>query len=216
MATVDPAVLDGCRAAHRAVLTTLAGLDDEAVAGPSRLPGWTRGHVLTHLARNADSHVRALTGAASGRHVDRYPGGPEQRDAEIEAGRARPVAEQVADVATSIERLEAAWASMPVAAWEQRGTLMGAAEPVARLPWKRWREVELHRFDLDLGATEDDWSPAYVRRELVEAEMAWRASHAMGMTGLPRAALDLPPPVRLAWLVGRREVVGLEAPPKWL
>ena len=30
------------------------GLTDDAARAPSRLPGWTRGHVLTHLARNAE------------------------------------------------------------------------------------------------------------------------------------------------------------------
>ncbi|MEV0474381.1 maleylpyruvate isomerase N-terminal domain-containing protein, partial [Streptomyces prunicolor] len=28
-----------------------------SVAEPSRLPGWSRGHVLAHLARNADALV---------------------------------------------------------------------------------------------------------------------------------------------------------------
>ncbi|MDP9404828.1 MAG: maleylpyruvate isomerase N-terminal domain-containing protein, partial [Actinomycetota bacterium] len=39
------------------LLTTTAGLGDDAVAGPSALPGWSVGHVLGHLARNADSHT---------------------------------------------------------------------------------------------------------------------------------------------------------------
>ena len=36
------------------LLATAGALTGAQVAGPSRLPGWTRGHVLTHLARNAD------------------------------------------------------------------------------------------------------------------------------------------------------------------
>ena len=33
---------------------------------PSLLPGWTRGHVLNHLARNADAMVRTLSGTVRG------------------------------------------------------------------------------------------------------------------------------------------------------
>ncbi len=43
--------------------------------GPSLLPEWSDGHVLTHLARNADSVVRRMEGAARGELVDQYPGG---------------------------------------------------------------------------------------------------------------------------------------------
>jgi hypothetical protein len=46
--------------------------------------------------------------------------------------------------------------------------------------------------------------------------MTWRATHPMGMTGLPQAALALPPAQRLAWLLGRVEVEGLPEPPAWL
>ena len=59
------------------------------VAAPSRLPDWTVGHVLTHLARNADSIVRVLAGQRARR--DRRPlrrrrGRPRRRD----RGRRRP------------------------------------------------------------------------------------------------------------------------------
>ena len=43
---------------------------------PSLLPGWTRGHVLTHLARNADSQRHVLEAAVRGAPAERYPGGP--------------------------------------------------------------------------------------------------------------------------------------------
>ena len=38
-----------------------------AARGPSLLPGWTRGHVLTHIARHADSVIRALQGGGTRR-----------------------------------------------------------------------------------------------------------------------------------------------------
>ena len=36
----------------------IANLGDDDVRRPSGLPAWTVGHVLAHVARNADSHVR--------------------------------------------------------------------------------------------------------------------------------------------------------------
>ncbi|MET0910545.1 MAG: maleylpyruvate isomerase N-terminal domain-containing protein, partial [Ilumatobacteraceae bacterium] len=53
-------------------MTEGAGADAEL---PSLLPGWTRGHVLTHIARNADSFVRLLEAAGRGEVVTQYAGG---------------------------------------------------------------------------------------------------------------------------------------------
>ncbi len=76
---------------------TIADLDDAAVAAPSALPGWTRGHVLTHVARNADALVNLLTWARTGVETPAYPS-REARDAGIEAGAGRPLREQVEDL----------------------------------------------------------------------------------------------------------------------
>ena len=46
--------LDGVVAAHAALGQALDVLTDEQVRSPFLLPGWSVGHVLTHLARNAD------------------------------------------------------------------------------------------------------------------------------------------------------------------
>jgi maleylpyruvate isomerase len=211
----EPEVLDGCRAAHRTLLSTLEALTNEDVGQPSRLPSWTRGHVLAHLARNAESHARVLRAARDREAVDRYPGGAAQRTGEIEAGAARPAAEQVADVTATIAALEQVWSELDEAAWHVVGTSIGRPEPAATLPWRRWREVEVHHADLGLAFTWRDWSSGYVRRELREAEMAWRASKPMGLTGLPAAAQQLDPPSRLAWLMGRLTVEGLPSVPQW-
>src|SRR5919206_1227017 len=90
--------LDDVHFSHGRVVSTLSGLTDTAARRPSLLPGWTVGHVATHLARNADSHVRLLEAARRGEVADQYPGGAAQREAEIEAGAGRPAAELVADV----------------------------------------------------------------------------------------------------------------------
>ncbi|MDT4974596.1 MAG: maleylpyruvate isomerase, partial [Pseudonocardiales bacterium] len=74
---------------------------DDEVRAPSLLPGWTRGHVLAHLARNADGISRTLSGALRGERVPRYPGGPAGRAADIEAGSTRGFVELAADVRES-------------------------------------------------------------------------------------------------------------------
>ena len=54
--------LASVRDATERLLTAAAKLDNAAVTDQSRLPGWTRGHVLAHLARNADALVNVLEG----------------------------------------------------------------------------------------------------------------------------------------------------------
>jgi maleylpyruvate isomerase len=178
-------------------------------AAPSRLPDWTVGHVLTHLARNADSIVRVLEASARGEVVDRYAGSGPGRNAEIEAGCRRPADEQVADVRRTIWRLEQAWSTHTN--WDGRSRETSGREISAGdLPFMRWREVEVHRVDLGLGYETSDWPSGYVRLDLRMMEMLWNARRPMGMTGLPPAALEVPPAVRLAWLLGRTDLPGLQ------
>jgi len=187
----DPAELAGVRAAQTALDEWLAGLEPVDPGRPSELPGWTVGHVLTHLARNADSHVRMLAGQVQ------YPGGAEQREGDIAAGAGRPWAEQVADLAAAHARLAAAWDAV------------ADGSALADLPLRRWREVELHRIDLGLGYTFADLPAEYVRRELAALTMRYRASRPIGLTELPTQVARAAPAVRLAWLTGRAEVDGL-------
>jgi maleylpyruvate isomerase len=202
--------LAGAMTAHRCLVAMLDELADGLdVAAPSRLPDWTVGHVLTHLARNADSNTRVLRAAERGEIVDRYEGGGPGRDAEIEAGFQRPAAEQVADINGSIERLEHQWSVQD--RWDGRSRETSGREiPISDLPFMRWREVEVHRADLGLGYEPVDWPSGYVREELRTLEMRWNARRPMGLTGLPERALQQPPHVRLAWLLGRTTIEGLD------
>jgi maleylpyruvate isomerase len=218
---MDPRQLDrqvtGCAAAHQRLLAHLDELGSELDPGrPSLLPEWSVGHVLSHLARHAESQTRVFEAAAAGHPAERYPGGAQSRRDGIESGARKSAGELVGDVRRSIWGLEGAWAACPAEGWELIGTALGRPEPVRELPWRRWREVEIHHADLGLsGFTFDDWSPDYVRAELDRAMMAWRATQPMGVTQLPERALALTPSRRLAWLVGRLPVEGLPAVPQW-
>ena len=79
------------------VESAAAGLDAAQVAGPSRLPGWSRGHILSHLARNADALVNLLTWARTGTEKRMYASPADRADG-IEAGAHRALPEQLADL----------------------------------------------------------------------------------------------------------------------
>jgi maleylpyruvate isomerase len=215
---IDPRELDrhvkGCAAAHQRLLSHLDEvLTDELVAQPSLLPGWTVGHVLTHLARNAESHIGLFEAASRGEVGTQYPGGLKQRSEGIEAGVNRPATEQIKDVRSSIWRLEQAWAMCDAEGWRGAGTADVAGDrPIADLPFRRWREAEVHHADLGLeGFGTADWSSGYIREELRRQEMVYRSRFPMGVgTGLPEAALALEPHERLAWLLGRATPKGLD------
>jgi maleylpyruvate isomerase len=184
----------GARAAHGRLLATVDGLDDATASAASRLPGWTVGHVLTHLARQADSHVRMLDAAVAGQVADQYAGGPAGRAAEIDAGAGRPAAELVADLAAACGRLEDAWDRTGPGVWAHgfgratSGELLSCAD----LPFRRWREVEVHHADLGLGYSHDDWTAAYVDAELPRV-----------LAGLPARLPLADRRTMLAWLIGR-------------
>jgi len=163
---MDPLVLltDVDRATEE-VLRTAADLDPAAVTAPSLLPGWTVGHVLTHLARNADAHTNLLTWARTGVETPAYPSAA-ARDAGIEAGAGRPLREQIADLRSAHDRFADAGAAMTAEAWTF--PLPSTGQVAAAVPWARLREVEVHHVDLARGYTPADWSDAFALRLLRE------------------------------------------------
>ena len=150
------------------LLDGLSTLTDADARRPSLLAGWSVGHVLTHLARNADSHTAMFLAAHAGGVADQYPGGMAQRTADIDAGAVRDAGELVDDLRTAIARLEDAWDATATATWAHGlGRTGNAGErPLDDLVFRRWRETEVHHADLGLSFGWADWSEAYVDREL--------------------------------------------------
>ncbi|WFE93872.1 maleylpyruvate isomerase family mycothiol-dependent enzyme [Micromonospora sp. WMMD987] len=166
--TTDPLLLSGeVDTATARLLDTAAGLDATAVAAPCLLPGWSRGHVLTHLARNADGFVNLLTAARTGEDIPMYAS-VEARNADIAAGAGRPPAEQLADLRRSAERLAAAVAAMPVEAWSATVRTRHGPWQAALVVWARLREVEVHHVDLATGYRPADWPPVVAQHLLHE------------------------------------------------
>jgi len=199
----------GATRAHAAVVATLQLLTDEQARQPSRLPGWSVGHVATHIARNAEGHVRMCDAAMRAEVAEMYPGGQEQRTGDIEAGSGRTAAELLADVAATAGKLETTWAAMPERAWSGRGITFAGELTMSDLLFIRWRETTVHHADLGLDFGWTDWDREYVRAELARLTMLWASRKPMGLTELPPEAMRVSDHHRVAWLLGRTEIEGL-------
>jgi maleylpyruvate isomerase len=222
---------------QQAVEHAAARLDPALVAGPSRLAGWSRGHVLSHLARNADALVNLLTWARTGTEARMYASPTERADG-IEAGADRALPEQLADLRSANQRFEDAAAAVP--AGRREFTVLSAQGrkiPASEVPWLRVREVWLHLVDLDVAFEIDD-IPAGIAWTLAADVAGWMSSRTPATAEL-RAASQ-PDPIRLGhgeqaavvegtpqriagWLTGRipdragLTVTGdLEDLPRWL
>ncbi|MFI0446317.1 maleylpyruvate isomerase family mycothiol-dependent enzyme [Actinomadura sp. 6N118] len=156
-------VLEEIDSGTERVVTTLSGLSDEEMAAPSALPGWTRAHVATHIARNADSLWNLLEWARTGVEIPQYPSFA-ARDADIEAGAARCRSALVADVRATAARFSEQARSLPSAAWDAKVRAMpGFEHPAWYSVYRRLNEVEAHHVDLAAGYGPADWPETYVR-----------------------------------------------------
>ncbi len=130
---------------------TAAETTDDQARAPSRLPDWSRGHVLTHLARNADGLRNLLVWARTGVETPQYPSVQARNDG-IEAGAGRRAAELAADIAESAAQFAAEAARLSGADWTvQVAGVRGSGHPAWFTLWRRLSEVEIHHVDLGLG-----------------------------------------------------------------
>lgn len=142
------------------------GLRDDEWSAPSRLPGWTRAHVVAHLALNAEGIARALrslTADGAEDHPRTMYDSDEKRDSDIDE-LATAVPGEIRDrfmAGTTI--LDEAVGSVPEDEWETRieRTPGGRAIRADAFPGMRLRELEIHHVDLDTGYTPSDWSARF-------------------------------------------------------
>ncbi|MET7983354.1 MULTISPECIES: maleylpyruvate isomerase family mycothiol-dependent enzyme [unclassified Streptomyces] len=209
--------LASVRDATERLLTAAAGLDNAAVTEPSRLPGWSRGHVLAHLSRNADALVNVLEGRPMYASAS-------TRDSDIERDAPRALEAQLADLRESAARFADTGAAP--ADWSRTVALRnGVTDSAARVPFRRWVEVDLHHVDLGIGYELED-----VPEEFVAREIDFLAERFAGHKDVPSTTLDAgdgrvrttgggagggpvevqgPPADLLGWLCGRRDGTGL-------
>ncbi|MGA5198302.1 maleylpyruvate isomerase family mycothiol-dependent enzyme [Streptomyces exfoliatus] len=202
-------------------------LTDYDVRAPSLLPGWTRGHVLTHIARSADSRTRLLTAARTGADLAQYDN-EAQREWEIEEGAGRPAAELAADLRGALGGFLTAAAEHPDAAWDVPVRWLGGGmRPVRRAVGSLLREVEVHHTDLGCGHRPANWPPFFVAHEL--ATTAARLRERDDVPGMVLIAdedqvlrpvgdgrgpqVSGPAAALLGWLTGRADGHGLTLDP---
>jgi maleylpyruvate isomerase len=173
---------------HETVLATtryleaLTSLSDEDCRAPSALPGWSRGHVITHLSRNADALVNLLHWGQTGVETPMYSS-TGQRDADIEAGSGRSAEELRADAVAACGRFIQAANELHTSRFDTMVSRTPGSPPypVTKVCGMRRTEVEIHHADLLIGYSPYDWPEDFVthlvarrQRELADRPMTWR------------------------------------------
>jgi maleylpyruvate isomerase len=223
VATIDiSAQLDAIAASTSRLLGSVADLDNRAMAAPSLLPGWNRAQVLTHLARNADGFAGMYAAARRGEVGQMYPGGPIQREADIDVGRHRPAARVIADLSGAVRGLADEAGRLRPDEWDRPGEMSAGRVALWQTLLARRRETEVHHADLGVGYGPEDWPADFVSAELAVAAAAllsrldatpalrlvstegttWEAS-LPGHDGADITVVTGPPGQLLAWLLGR-------------
>ncbi|SFY49641.1 maleylpyruvate isomerase N-terminal domain-containing protein [Streptomyces sp. F-1] len=180
----DPAAaLARIAAATGQLLGTAAKFTDADVRAPSLLPDWSRGHVLTHLARNADGGRHPLTWARTGTETPEYPS-LAARAEQIESGAGRGAAELLADLRDSAAAFEAEYRRMPPEGWHR----------IVR--WTRGHApaVRLHATDTGTGHVIGGDPSAPVVRGSQGSLPAWLMGRSPGTDLVVDDARDLPRP----------------------
>jgi maleylpyruvate isomerase len=133
----------------------LPGLTEDALRAPSALPGWSRGHVLTHVEGVGLALARQARYALRGRQVEVYDGGRPARDAAIEAGQARSAPLLRAALEEALDEIEASWSAVGAADWDRPVRHRDGTVATAAQAW--WRELGIHTADALLGPAVADW-----------------------------------------------------------
>lgn len=185
--------------ATQRLLGTARVIAEPDLRQPSLLPGWTRAHILAHLARSADAMRALLVGLRSGQDRPAYVSA-EALEADIERTAAQEAKDLVTDVADSAMALRTIARQLADQAWPRFVRVPGSAPfPAAQLLVRRLVEVELHHCDLAAGYSPADWPDAFASMELAEPMRSQRQDR----LSRPQELLDSVPPPRPARVPGQ-------------
>ncbi|MBC7443742.1 MAG: maleylpyruvate isomerase family mycothiol-dependent enzyme [Ramlibacter sp.] len=172
-------------------------IPDDELDGDSLLPGWTRRHVIAHVASNAHALTRLLLWAETGVETVMCAS-PDQRNAEIERESMLSPDDLRGSYAESARRLEQAWRDLPKdrRMYPVRNG-QGAMILVSDTVWMRTRELWVHAVDLNDGAGFREIPEAVLARLLGDIQRTWAARGEGGnlrlvATDAPGAALGAP------------------------
>jgi maleylpyruvate isomerase len=155
-------LLDALDRATHELSESLARVSAKGFGEPSLLDGWTRAHVVAHLANVADGLVRVTGDALAQRPTSMYPGGREQRNADIEAASRVAPKQLLEHFERSAAQLATTWRDVPR---DASGTVFTETElggmQLGRLVALRLTEVEVHHADLAVAFGPRDWSSQF-------------------------------------------------------
>ena len=130
------------------VMATVTSLADYELGKPSKCKGWTRAHVIAHLARGADAMTNLATWAVTGQETPAYES-REKRDADIEAAAKLSAADLAADLERANARLLEAFQTLKEGVQvETLPTLFSGEINALSLPARRTTELIVHHDDL--------------------------------------------------------------------
>jgi maleylpyruvate isomerase len=203
-------------------LASVDALREGQVREPTLLPDWTRGRLLTHMSRTAESLCRLLDWARTGVEPQQEPSADARaRDSEVGAGRS--VHALAVDLRATATLFDDAARALPDPAWSVE-VMAPTGEQCTphRIVFIRLRELEVHHVDLDVGygwvdipadvatrivddilgrlATRDD--AGRFRIAAIDVELEREIGHGGPLVTGEQAAL-------LAWLSGRSPGTGL-------
>jgi uncharacterized protein (TIGR03083 family) len=170
-----------------AMLVKEADVNGGALSASSALPGWSRKHLLAHVAGNADALGNLIHWAATGIQTPMYASANE-RAAGIEIGSQLPAGDLISWLHRSADRLEEAMNLLSAEHWQASVlTAQGRTVPASEVPWMRAREVWVHAIDLGTGLTFADL-PADFASALCDDAAAKRSAAAGPALTLEAAA----------------------------
>lgn len=193
--------IEALHTSDQSALRTVDSLADDQWAGPSALPGWTRAHVVAHLALNGEGFGRALEGVLGEKPEPVYDS-DEIRDADIAELADQKPSEIRERYFAATQRLRDLFSDLHDQHWEATVSRLpdGPIWPVPQLVTTRQLEVEIHHADLDVAYSARDWPADFTVRllDLVTSNHA--------------AAATSPDFTVLATDLGRTWPVGAETP----
>lgn len=219
MTSITPEnLLAELRRAADVVTGIAASLDDAAVAAPSELPGWTRGHVLAHVTGIANAMGRQVEYSTHGERIELYDGGFEGRNRAIELAAGHSAEQHRAAVGAAIDRALAAFGYLDEEGWQAPITFRDGVVFDGGLAL--WRELTIHATDLGTGRGPETWSRPFCEHlfEFLAARVPGGERFVLQPLGLPSVALgaaggrstvingmltDI-----AAWLAGRTPTLG--------
>lgn len=171
--------------ATEVLVRSASGLDELSVRQPSLLPGWSRAHVITHLARNADACCNLLLWARTGIEHPMYASA-DDRDEAIQEGAPRSHQLLLEDLVASSDRFAAAARDLPDSDWNAEVTGTTGDMPAHHIPRMRLLEVWVHLVDLDHDVDFTDIPSADAEQALEDVVQLFG-----GRPGVPAVSLEV-------------------------